>query len=344
MNKYTILVVDDEKNILHSLCRIFRKEGYYILKTDDPRKGLEMLKEHKVNLILSDYRMPDMDGISFLQEAMNVQPQAIRIILSGYAESSVIISAINNGGIYKYLTKPWDDEMLKVEVKRALERYDLEDTNRKLLEDITIQNENLKKMNQLLEEKIDEIQENVVSTIEMLLYLSKTKDPKIPESHDKTLRIGIEVGRRLGLQDEDIKDLYIAIRLHDVGNIGIDSSILNKPGKLSEEEKKEIQKHPIIGEKILYFMKDLRNVSRIVRHHHEWFNGSGYPDGLKGEDIPLISRIVHVVDVYDSLINERPYRAAMDLQKVQEILIENKGKMFDPAVVDEFIEIMPYKL
>lgn len=340
MNRYTILFVDDEMNILNSLCRVFRKERYEILKTDNPADAITLLKGHKVHLIISDYRMPEMDGVTFLREARELQPDAIRMVLSGYAESSAIISAINDGGIYKFITKPWEDELLKVEVRHALERYELENTNTKLLEDIQRRNEILKDVNQLLTEKIDEIQESVISTIEMLSYLSKTKYPKLPDNIERTSRIGLEVGRRLGLDENDLKSLNIAMRLHDIGNVGIDSCILNKSEALTPAERKEVERHPVIGEAVLSFLKGFEQVSKIVRHHHEYYDGSGYPDGLKGDDIPLSSKIIHMVDVYDSLTSSRPYRPAMEEDKARSIMTEGRGKMFDPILLDIFLGVI----
>lgn len=339
MDKHTILFVDDETSILNSLSRIFRKDGYEILRSDNPVQAIDILKDHRVHLILSDYRMPEMDGITFLREAKRLQPDAIRIILSGYAETSVIISAINDGGIHKFLTKPWEDELLRIEVRHALERYELAETNLKLMEDIKRRNIILKDINQLLSEKIDEVQESVISAIEMLSYLSMKKDPRLPNNIEAVSSIGVEVGKRLGLDEDGLKKLYVAIRLHDVGNIGIDSAILNKPGALTPEEKREVEKHPIVGEMVLSFLKGFESVAKIVRYHHECYDGSGYPDGLKGEDIPLLSRIVHIVDVYDSLTSKRPYRAAMRVEDIRNILIEWKGTKFDPVVLDTFLEV-----
>lgn len=340
MDGYTILLVDDEQNILNSLWRVFRKEGYEILKSDNPLDAIDILKGQKVHLIISDYRMPEMDGVTFLREAMKVQPDAIRMVLSGYAESSAIISAINDGGIYKFITKPWEDDLLKIEVRHALERYELEHTNTRLLEDIKRRNEVLKDVNKLLSEKLDEIQEGIISTIEMLSYLSRTKDPKLPDNIEFTSRIGLEVGKRLGLGENGLKNLNIAIRLHDIGNVGIDSCIFNKSGALTPEERMEVRRHSIIGESVLSFLKGFESVSKIVRHHHEYYDGAGYPDGLKGDDIPLLSKIVHIVDVYDSLTSDRPYRSAMDGKDVKRILMDGRGKLFDPVVVDAFLDIL----
>lgn len=340
MSRYTILLVDDEPSILTSLYRVFRKEEYEILISNDPLEALDMLKERNVHLIMSDYRMPALDGITFLRNAMKLQPDAIRIVLSGYAESSVIIAAINDGGIYKFITKPWEDDLLKVEVKHALERYELGSTNRRLLEDIKKQNEDLKNINQLLSEKVNEIQESILCTIEMLSYILKTKNHKLPTNIETIDRISLKVAHRLDLTEEDTKALCIAAKLNDLGNIGIDSGILNKPEKLTPEERKEVEQHPVIGEAILSFLKGFELVSRVIRHHHENYDGSGYPDGLKGEDIPIIARIIHLLDVYDSLISHRPYRSAMEYRDVKAILLEGKGKKFDPAIVDIFIEVL----
>lgn len=340
MNSYTLLLVDDETSILSSLYRVFRKEGYEILKSDNPVDALNMLNNQKVNLILSDYRMPEMDGVTFMHEAMKIQPNAIRMILSGYAESSVIIAAINDGGIYKFLTKPWDDDLLRVEVRHALERYELENTNVKLLEDISRRNDILKNVNQLLSEKVDEIQEGIISTIEMLSYLSKTKGTELPGNIDTATNVGMEIGKRLGLDEVELKKLNMGIRLHDIGNVGIDSCILNKSGALTPEERHEVEKHSVIGEKVLSFMKGFESISGIIRHHHEFYDGSGYPDGLKGEEIPFLSRIILLVDVYDSLINDRPYRAALQENEIRDILLKGRGNRFDPAIIDIIIKIL----
>jgi len=343
MSKYTILLVDDEPSILTSLYRVFRKEEYEVLISDDPLEALDMLKERNVHLIMSDYRMPTLDGITFLRNAMKLQPDAIRIVLSGYAESSVIIAAINDGGIYKFITKPWEDDLLKVEVRHALERYELGSTNRRLLEDIKRQNEELKSINQLLSEKINEIQESILCTIEMLSYILKTKNHKLPTNIEEIDRISLKVAHKLVLTEEEAKALCIAAKLNDLGNIGIDSGILNKPEKLTPEERKEVEQHPVIGETILSFLKGFETVSRVIRHHHENYDGSGYPDGLKGEDIPVIARIIHLLDVYDALISHRPYRPAMEYLDVKRILLESKGKKFDPEILDIFIEVLEGK-
>lgn len=343
MGSYTLLFVDDETSILSSLSRAFRKEGYDILKSDNPAEALNILKDKKVHLILSDYRMPEMDGVAFMHEAMKIQPDAIRIILSGYAESSVIISAINNGGIFKFLTKPWDDDLLKVEVRHALERSELENTNTRLIEDVKRRNDILKNVNQLLSEKMDEIQESIISTIEMLIYLSKTKGSELPGNIENATSIGMEVGKRLGLDENDIRNLNIAIRLHDIGNVGIDSCILNKAGALTAEERKEVQKHPSIGGKVLSFLKGYEFISEIVKSHHENYDGTGYPDGLKGKDIPLLSRIVHLVDAYDSLTSYRPYRPPLQPDEIVKILINERGKKFDPEIIDVFLEMLGEK-
>jgi len=192
---YTILLVDDETSILTSLYRVFRKEGYEILTSEDPVEALNILNKRKVHLIMSDYRMPTLDGITFLRNAMKLQPDAVRIVLSGYAESSVIIAAINDGGIYKFITKPWEDDLLKVEVRHALERYELGSTNRRLLEDIKRQNEELKSINQLLSEKINEIQESILCTIEMLSYILKTKNHKLPTNIEEIDRISLKMAQ-----------------------------------------------------------------------------------------------------------------------------------------------------
>ena len=337
MGDYTILVVDDEVSVLNAIYRVFRKDGYQILRSNNPGEALKLLEEHFCHLIISDYRMPDMDGVSFLREAMRLRPDAIRMILSGYADCSTIISAINDGGIYKFLTKPWEDDILKSEVRYALERYELQSVNKKLLDDVKRQNDELKNTNMLLTEKIEEIQENVIRTIEMLSYVSKEKYSCIPTNVDDLYSISHVIGEKLGFSDSDLRDLYIATRLHDIGNIGIDCTIFKKNGPLTQEERKQVEKHPVIGASMISFMNGLESVAKIVWHHHEHFDGSGYPDGLKGDAIPISSRIVLIIDVYDSLTCNRPYRSVMTMDEVYSILENGRGTKFDPYVLGIFL-------
>ena len=337
MGDYKILVVDDEVSVLNAIYRVFRKEGYQILRSDNPADALKLLNEQVCHLIISDYRMPEMDGVTFLREAMSIRPDAIRMILSGYADSSTIISAINDGGIYKYLTKPWEDDILKSEVRYAIERYELQSVNKKLLDDVKRQNDELKDTNLLLTEKIEEIQENVVRTVEMLSYVSKEKYSCIPTNVDDLYTISHVIGENLGFNDSDLRNLYLATRLHDIGNIGIDCSIFKKNGPLTPEERIQVEKHPIIGASMISFMNGLDEVAKIVRHHHEHFDGSGYPDGLKGDAIPISSRIVIIIDVYDSLTCNRPYRSVMTMDEVFSILENGRGTKFDPYVLDIFL-------
>src|SRR4030065_2698488 len=265
MGDYAILVVDDEVSVLNAIYRVFRKDGYNILRSDNPGDALKLLDEHFCHLIISDYRMPDMDGVSFLREAMRLRPDAIRMILSGYAGCSTIISAINDGGIYKFLSKPWEDDILKSEVRYALERYELQRVNKKLLNDVKRQNDELKNTNMLLTEQIEEIQENVVRTVEMLSYVSREKYSCIPTNVDDLYAIDPVIEENLGFNDSDLRNLYLATRLHDIGNIGIDCTIFKKNGPLTQEERKQVEKHPVIGASMISFMNGLESVAKIVR-------------------------------------------------------------------------------
>ncbi|MBI4715342.1 MAG: response regulator [Nitrospirae bacterium] len=303
---HRLLLVDDEENILRALYRSLRKEGYEILMTTDPLEGLGLLREKAVSLILSDYRMPAMDGVKFLREAQAIHPDSIRIILSGYAEGGAVISAINEGGVYKFLTKPWEDDQLRVEIRRALERYDLARNNQGLLEEIRRQNEELVQLNRRLHENMAALQESVVRTIETLSLLPVLKDPHLTGHPDGVSVFCRRVGERLGLGPEDLRDLETAAKLHDIGNIAVDSSVLNKPGPLTHVERTEVERHVVLADEVLRPLMGFERIRRIIRHHHERFDGGGYPDGLKGDDIPLLSRIIYLSDVYDSLMSPRP--------------------------------------
>jgi len=188
-----------------------------------------------------------------------------------------------------------------------------------------------------------QLNENMISTIKMLGYLLEAKDKYTGDHSKNIVNSSLMVAKMIGLSSQEIRDIELAASIHDIGKIGVKGTVLNKPGKLTEEEFEEVRQHSIIGANALSGNKELQNVAKIIRHHHEHYDGTGYPDGLGGEDIPVGSRIVFIADAYDAIISDRPYRKARSIQEARDILISGKGKEFDPEVVDIFLKIIRSK-
>jgi len=331
-----LLLVDDESFVLSSLGRLFRKDGYDIVGVETPQKGMEILTSRAVAVIVSDYRMPEMDGVQFLRRAREIAPDAIRIILSGYAEINAIITAVNDGGIHKYLTKPWNDEQLRLEVKAGFDQYLLTRTNRVLQETLQQRNAELLELTKSLEAEKERQQESFRTTIEMLVALPKMKDPAAVIHTERVRAICRAMATTVGWPEDEMELLDLAARLHDVGNLGVDSRILLKDGALTSEERQAVQQHTIHPAQILAGVRGMDEVVRVIRSHHENFDGSGYPDGLKGEAIPRASQMLYLADMYDALCSVRPYRKPMRPQEALEHITKEVGRSFDPALIDPF--------
>jgi HD-GYP domain-containing protein (c-di-GMP phosphodiesterase class II) len=182
--------------------------------------------------------------------------------------------------------------------------------------------------------------EAFMSLMISLSSLVEMKD-RYTEGHSRKVRNWVSViGKKMGLDKREVRDIIIAATLHDIGKVGIPDSILNKPDKLSDIEFEKIKEHPLLGLDSIRHIKRLRNLVGIIKHHHEAYNGSGYPDKLKGEDIPLGSRVIAVVDSFDAMTSDRAYREASQTEKAVSILIDEKGRQFDPEVVDIFVELL----
>jgi len=349
--QYTVLLVDDEQSILSALRRSLRKEGYNIITAGSGEEALSMLAEQQVQLIVSDQMMPTMSGTEFFRKVRDIYPDTIRILLSGYTNASTLMESVNEGEVYKFFTKPWNDEELKVAIRRSLEQYELMAENRQLLDQVQMQNMELTKLNASLEDKMRQLQEYYtkmedyhreaqeafVTTIEILGALPELKDPYISNHSERVREHSVSTGIRLGIYGERLDELGIAAKLHDIGNIGVESYVLNKPGRLTPEEFEKVKMHVIYGERVLSFIKEFEWVSKVIRHHHEAYDGSGYPDGLKGEDIPLESRIIFVAESYDSLVSPRPFREAMNHGDAVGKLELQKGGFYDPSVLEAFL-------
>lgn len=324
--KHKILVVDDEEANLRLLQRVLRSErNYEVLTAVNAQEGLARVKENDVSLIITDQRMPGMTGVELLRASLNVNEDCIKILLTGYTDLEALIDAINEGHIYKYITKPWDAEELKLTVRRALEAYELKQHNTALVAE--------------LKEAMAEMELLSLGTIRAL---ADALDAKCDYTAGHSLRvsqIAVLIGRAMKLSPDELRDIELGGILHDIGKIGVPESILWKPGKLNPEEKEMMSKHPEISAQIIGDLKGLKRAREYVRHHHEFFDGTGYPDHLQGDDIPLGARIILVSDAYDAMTTDRPYRKAVGHEGAVVELKKLKGTQFDPKVVDAFLSI-----
>lgn len=315
---YNILVVDDEINNLKLLKRTFRKD-YNVFMASGGEEGLDVLKQNRIDLIITDQRMPGMTGVDFLEKTIEDYPDIIRLIITGYTDADALIKAINTGRVYRYIKKPWEPEELKNTVKRALESYQLNIDNQKLTLDL---------------------KELFSGTINAITEALDAKDKFTSGRSKRVTKYAIEIGQKLGLSDNDLQELEMAGLLHDIGMIGIPESILNKEGELTKDEYSIIKQHSPKGVKILENIKQLEHVVVMIKYHHERFDGKGYPEQLSGEQIPLGSRIICIADAYDGMVSDRPYRKGLDHKVAIEIITKDSGTHFDPVIVEAFLEII----
>ena len=362
MPEHTLLFVDDEENIQRSLQRVFHREGYNILTASSGKEGLEKIAQNKVDLILSDHKMPQMTGVEFLKEAKKVSPDTVRIILTGYADVQAAMDAINQGEVYRFITKPWDDQDLKLTVKRALQQRDLVLENRRLNELTRKQNEELKELNRDLEKRVQErtkeirrknkelsklytdLEKNFLDSIRVFASLVELRDSYIGSHSKRVAAFSRSIAEKWGLDEKEVLDVEIAAILHDIGKIGIPDKVLAKSyEEMGQEERRVYEQHPIIGQASIQIIDNLQEVGVLIRHHHESWDGTGYPDGLKEDGIPLGSRIISAVDAYDTMLNRRRYTQRVTRFQVIERLKKGRGVKFDPEVVNIFLELLEVK-
>lgn len=319
---YKILLVDDEPANLRLLERLFRRD-YHVLIASSGAEALDLLSRHDVALLITDQRMPGMTGIELLKKAADLRPHMVRIILSGYADMSALVEAINCGQVYRYLTKPWSNDDLRLTVERGIEHYE---SNRSRFE--------LELANQRLKLQLQHMTRGVARAIADAL---EAKDEHIYGHARRVSGYATAIGRRMRLSVQSLESISLAAFLHDIGKIGTPDRVLLKPSALNDEERDVLEQHSERGARILASVPDMDEVATAVRHHHEHFDGSGYPEKLAGEQIPLVSRIILVADAYDAMTSPRPFRQAFGHETALERLRAESGMSFDPQVVEAFL-------
>jgi len=347
-----ILIVDDEENILRSIKRLLIEENLDVLTASSGEKALGLLENNPdIAIIISDQRMPGLSGVDLLEQAKKIAPDSLRILLTGYADIKASMDAINRAGAYRYITKPWNDDELVQIIKEALQRSSLERENKRLSAIVKRQNEELKQWNSELEyfvqeqtvdiqKKAEELQRlnerlknNFKNTILAFSSLIELRD-KDAGSHSKNVaELSVKISRGIGLKNEDVECIATASLLHDIGKIGIPDVMLEKDIEELEAEELEIYKqHPVRGQTAIDLIEDLRNAGILIRHHHECYDGSGFPDKLQGEKIPIGSRIIAVADFIDRAIRKTDGDNAVGLTLNK--LKEENRKKFDPGLYD----------
>jgi putative two-component system response regulator len=343
MANQSLLIVDDEPSVISSLKRELRSEDYTIFSANSGVAGLDILKEHGIGVVMSDFMMPEMDGIAFLESVKQREPDAVRILLTGHGSLESAVAAVNRSQIFGYLTKPWSSDALKGIIERAFEYYNLTAENKRLQKLTYEQNEQLKLINDNLEDLVHkrtlQLEEAVREGIIMLATAAEAKDDDTGEHVYRIRDLTKQICKGLGLSQKECEEISFFSIMHDVGKIRIPDHILKKPGPLTGEEWTVMQTHSLAGERILGDKPFYQTAREIARNHHERWDGSGYPDGLKGDSIPLTARIVTVADVFDALTHDRPYKQAWSVEDAIKEMKMMSGKVFDPEILDVFLKI-----
>lgn len=315
--KYNILIIDDELDNLQLLARTFRKK-YHIFMASSGSEGLEILAKNQIDLIISDHKMPGMDGIEFFKRSIEVSPDSLRVLVTAYSDPSLLINAINTGKVHRYVKKPWDPNDLVNIIGSVFEVYQLSIDNQELALDF---------------------KELFSGTI---LAITEALDAKDSFTFGRSKRVAfysVKIAKYLQLSEADIGKIELAGLLHDIGMIGVPENIINKPDNLNEEEYAAIKKHVELGAKILEEIKQLESVINIIKYHHERYDGTGYPSGIRGEEIPIGSRIISVADSYDSMTSERAYRSGLTHESAIAEIKKSSGTQLDPNIVEAFLAI-----
>lgn len=324
-----LLVADDEQKICRLLETFFAERGFEVSVAHDGREALAFIREHRPHLVFLDIHMPGLSGLEVLREA-HITDHSMKVIVITAVEDEAIILQAKDLGATDYVIKPFSLEYLKDEV--------LAKVSTSLYED-------LRESNEELQRSLDEMRIVTRGIVSAFSRVVSKIDPHYTHDHvSRSAEYAAKIlgkMREMGTTFDGIQEeiMIAGILLHDVGKIFTPKEILFKPGPLNDEEWKIMRKHPVDGAEILEQIPVLKDMAQIVRYHQEAYDGSGYPEGLKGEEIPIGARIATVVDSFDAMVTDRPYRKGMTVEKAVAELKRNRGTQFDPKVVDAIIAL-----
>lgn len=323
----TVLIVDDEPVVRRILRQRLSAEGYLCEEAADANQATAKINDN-LELVILDIKMPGRSGAELLPEIRLKHPDTAVIMATAVADMEMAIECMKQGA-YDYFTKPFSLDEVSLSVGRALEKRRLELENR----------DYRKHLEDKVEIQARKIRTSFLNAVTALAYALEAKDRYTSGHSQRVAQVSLAIARELGLPQESLERIRIAGLIHDIGKIGVRESILNKPSRLTEEEFQQVKCHCELGERILNPIVEDGETLKVVRHHHEHYDGSGYPDGLAGEAIPLGARILAVADAYDAMTSERPYRAALSREVACAEIERGQGCQFDPRVASTFLKI-----
>lgn len=348
---WTLLAVDDEPNILAALRRLFRTTGWRILTAGHAEEALALLATEPVDAVLSDMRMPGMDGVQLLERVSQGWPRTARLLLTGQADLGSTIAAINRGRLHRYITKPWNDDELLLTLRQVAQGQQLE-AEKQALEQLTQQqNDELKALNAGLEARVasrteelaaanDRLKRNYLTSIKAFTALIELRGSAQVGHARQVVDLTRRIAQAMTLDAGTAHDLPIAALLHDIGHIGLSDAVLARPvNRLDRDELRRYRLHPVLGEQALLASDDMQGVAPLIRAHHERWDGQGFPDGLRGAAIPLGARILAVADTFEDLRSGRIDGQALSPLDARRAVLDGRGSQFDPAVVDAFASL-----
>ena len=323
---YKILAVDDDQGIIDSLSIFLKRSGYSFTGITDPVEAVERIRNEHFDLLLLDFIMTPYHGDQVVEEIRKFNKELYILLLTGHKDLAPPLETIKKLDIQGYCEKSDKPDQLLLLIESGIKSVE--------------QMQEIKAINEKLSDTYKQLEQAYMESIQTLRYTVEAKDTYTRGHSDRVSEYSVLIGNKLGLSDDDIKKLRIGGLFHDIGKIGVPDSILLKEGKLSDDEYSEIKNHPNIGAHILSTASIFKDIIPIVKHHHERYDGRGYPSQLAGDNIPYLARIAAVADTFDAMTSKRSYRDPLPLDYVISEFENCKGTQFDPNIADAFIDIL----
>jgi response regulator RpfG family c-di-GMP phosphodiesterase len=348
---WTVLCVDDEANILSALKRVLRSAGYCVVTAGDAAQALVRLEEMPIDIVISDMRMPGMDGAALLEQVQQRWPAIPRLLLTGHADMGATVAAINRGKIFRYLHKPWDDHELKAALAEAVDRISLEREKARLEALTREQNEQLRVLKQDLEQRVDtrtaelkaaneKVQKHYLKSIKVFSNLLELRGGQTAGHCRRVAETARDIARAMGLPQDQVLQVFVAGLLHDIGLIALPDRLVGRPvQRLEGEDLSLYRQHPLSAEQSLMALDDMQPMLLLIRGHHERHDGLGFPDRLAAAAIPMGARILAIADTFDDLQQGAVVDTRLSATEARTLMREGRGTQFDPEVLDVFLHI-----